>query len=295
MAVGVDQRGIARPQGAKCDIGSVEVVQVAPTVDGPATADFTVGSAAAPVGFTTTGTPQATLSASALPSGVTFTDNGDGTGTLAGTPAVGTGGDYTITITGTNEAGSGTKDIVLTIHEAPILSGPSAATYQVGQAGGPDEFTQTAGHPTATLSTDSTLPGGVNFTPQPGGKGTIGGTPTAGSGGVYPITIKGSNGTPPDATWPFVLTVEESTGITGPGNATFTVGTAGHLRRVHRHAATRPDLQRRRPARRAEHRQHRFRQGARSPARRPTAPEACTTSRSPRPTASAPTPPSRSR
>ncbi len=223
----VDQRGVTRPQGAKCDIGSVEVAQVAPTVDGPDTADFTVGSAAAPVTFTTTGTPQATLSASALPSGVTFTDNGDGTGTLGGTPAVGTGGDYTITITGTNEAGSGTKDIVLTIHEAPVLSGPSSATYRVGQPGGPDEFTQTAGHPDATLSTDSTLPGGVNFTPQPGGKGTIAGTPTPGSGGVYEITIKGSNGTPPDATWPFELTVEEEATLTGPDNATFTVGTPG--------------------------------------------------------------------
>lgn len=226
-AGGSDQRGVGRPQGAQCDIGAVEAAQVAPTVDGPATADFTVGSAAVPVVYTGTGSPKATLSASGLPAGVTFTDNGDGTGSLAGTPAPGTGGDHTVTITATNEAGSGSKDVALTVRQAPVLSGPSGATYRVGQPGGPDEFTQTSGHPEATLSTDSTLPGGVTFTPQPGGKGTIAGTPDAGSGGLYPITIKGSNGTPPDATWPFQLIVEEAPGITGPADATFTVGAAG--------------------------------------------------------------------
>ena len=41
----------------------------------------------------------------ALPDGVTFVDNGDGTATLAGTPAAGTGGTYPITITATNGVG----------------------------------------------------------------------------------------------------------------------------------------------------------------------------------------------
>ena len=36
-----------------------------------------------------------------LPAGVTFVDNGDGTGTLSGTPAAGTGGDYALTFTAT--------------------------------------------------------------------------------------------------------------------------------------------------------------------------------------------------
>ena len=37
---------------------------------------------------------------------MTFTDNGDGTATLAGTPAAGTGGTYPITITATNGVGT---------------------------------------------------------------------------------------------------------------------------------------------------------------------------------------------
>jgi len=37
-----------------------------------------------------------------LPGGVTFTDNGDGTATLAGAPAVGSGGVYPLTFTASN-------------------------------------------------------------------------------------------------------------------------------------------------------------------------------------------------
>ena len=52
---------------------------------------------------TTTGFPTAALSETgALPTGVTFVDNGDGTATLAGTPAAGTGGTYVLTITAAN-------------------------------------------------------------------------------------------------------------------------------------------------------------------------------------------------
>lgn len=52
---------------------------------------------------TTTGTPTPSVSKSgALPAGVTFTDNGDGTASIAGTPATGSAGSYPITITATN-------------------------------------------------------------------------------------------------------------------------------------------------------------------------------------------------
>ena len=49
--------------------------------------------------MTTTGTPAPSLTETgALPSGVTFKDNGNGTATLGGTPASGTAGVYAITI-----------------------------------------------------------------------------------------------------------------------------------------------------------------------------------------------------
>jgi hypothetical protein len=56
---------------------------------------------------TTTGIPTPSLTKTgALPNGVTFNDNGNGTATLGGTPAAGTAGSYPITITAHNGAGT---------------------------------------------------------------------------------------------------------------------------------------------------------------------------------------------
>lgn len=221
-----DQRGTDRPQGARCDIGAVEALQVAPTVSGPATADFTLGSAGQSVTFTSTGSPQATLtSTGALPAGVTFVDNHDGTATLSGTPTAGPGGEYAITVKATNEAGSDSRAFTLVLLEAPKLNGPVASTYTVGQAGGPDVFEQSSGFPKATLSA-SALPSGIGFTSQAGsGTGSIAGTPADGTGGEYDITITGDNGTPPPAKHQFALTVNEAPDLDGPSTSTFTVGT----------------------------------------------------------------------
>jgi hypothetical protein len=71
----------------------------APTITSASTTTFFVASAGS---FTvaTTGSPKPTLSESgALPAGLTFVDNGDGTATLAGTPSAGTEGSYPFTIT----------------------------------------------------------------------------------------------------------------------------------------------------------------------------------------------------
>jgi len=55
----------------------------------------------------TTGIPVPSISLSgALPAGVSFADNDDGTGSLSGTPTPGTEGDYPLTITASNGAGS---------------------------------------------------------------------------------------------------------------------------------------------------------------------------------------------
>lgn len=78
-----------------------------PTITSPNTTTFTVGQ---PGTFTvtTTGVPTPSIArgGDALPSGVTFVDNGNGTGTLSGTPAVGTGGAYALMFEATNISGS---------------------------------------------------------------------------------------------------------------------------------------------------------------------------------------------
>ena len=53
--------------------------------------------------MTTSGSPSPSLSeVGALPTGITFADNGDGTGTLSGTPAATTGGTYSLTFSAHN-------------------------------------------------------------------------------------------------------------------------------------------------------------------------------------------------
>ncbi len=91
-----------------------------PSITSANATTFTVGSVGS-FSVTTTGTPNASLSeVGALPSGVTFADNGDGTATLSGTPAAGTGGTYPITITAANGLSpNATQSFTLTVDQAP--------------------------------------------------------------------------------------------------------------------------------------------------------------------------------
>ncbi|MEO5718705.1 MAG: putative Ig domain-containing protein [Chthoniobacterales bacterium] len=87
------------------------VVTEAPAITSPASAAFAVN---VPGSFnvTTTGNPLAFLTITgALPSGVSFTDNGDGTATIAGTPAPGSGGSYSLTVAATNGIGLGATQV----------------------------------------------------------------------------------------------------------------------------------------------------------------------------------------
>ena len=188
-------------------------------------ATFAVGQAGT-FTVTTTGVPNSTLSETgALPPGVTFTDNGDGTATLAGTPAANTGGPYPFTITATNGVSpAATQPFTLTVNQAPRITSPAGTTFTAGQAG---TFTvTTTGVPNSTLSETGALPPGVTFTDNGDGTATLAGTPAADTGGPYPFTITATNGVSPDATQPFTLTVNQAPGITSADHTTCTAGNA---------------------------------------------------------------------
>jgi hypothetical protein len=190
-------------------------------------ATFTVGHAGT-FTVTSTGVPNCALSETgALPPGVTFIDNGDGTATLAGTPAAGSGGAYPFTITATNGVSPpATQPFILSVLQAPGITSSAGTTFTVGQAG---TFTvTTTGVPNSTLSDGgATLPSGVTFTDNGNGTATIAGIPGVSSGGTYPFTITATNGVDPAATQPFILTVNQAPGITSSAGTTFTVGQAG--------------------------------------------------------------------
>src|SRR5205807_7514848 len=77
-----------------------------PTITSTSGAAFTVGAKGSFTVTTGAGLPGATTLAvvGMLPTGVTFTDKKNGTGTLAGTPAAGSAGDYSVTVTASNGA-----------------------------------------------------------------------------------------------------------------------------------------------------------------------------------------------
>jgi hypothetical protein len=110
---------------------------------------------------------------------------------------------------------------------APSITSAAAATFQVGKAA---SFTVTAtGLPTPSLSEVGALPSGVGFTDKGNGTASLSGTPAARTGGSYPITIKASNGTLPDAEQSFTLTVQAPPGTsiaTPVDKATYTQGQA---------------------------------------------------------------------
>jgi uncharacterized repeat protein (TIGR01451 family) len=159
----------------------------APTITSDNNTTFTAGSAGS-FTVTTLGTPTPSISESgALPSGVTFTDNGDGTATLAGTPDPGTGGTYPVTIGATNGVSpDASQSFTLNVDEAPAFTSADNATFTEGV---PGTFTvTTTGNPTPTLQNngDVSLPGGMSFQDNGDGTATLSGTPSAGTASNSP-------------------------------------------------------------------------------------------------------------
>jgi hypothetical protein len=192
-----------------------------------ATATFTAGSAGT-FTVTTAGNPAPAITSSgALPTGVTFTDNGDGTATLAGTPGAATGGTYPLTFTANNGVGPAVvQNFTLTIEQAVTFTSAAATTFTTGAAG---SFTvTTTGFPVPTLTRGGvSLPTGVTFVDNGDGTGTLSGTPAAGTNGPYALTFTADNGVGAPVVQAFTLTVSGAPAFTSAATATFTVGAAG--------------------------------------------------------------------
>ncbi|MGO9874514.1 MAG: fibronectin type III domain-containing protein [Acidimicrobiia bacterium] len=144
---------------------SIVIAAVPPTVTSAATANAKVGS---PFTFTvtTTGSPLPTdaITAGALPAGLTFTPNGtNGTATITGTPAAGTGGTYLITITATNPGGVATQAFSLFVAQPSIGITPSTNPPSFGVAGTPITYsynvTNTGNVPLIDVGVTDTLAG----------------------------------------------------------------------------------------------------------------------------------------
>ena len=201
----------------------------APAIASSSSTSFALGTAGSFV-VVASGNPAPTLTESgALPSGVTFTDNGNGTGLLAWTASANTPGIYHITFTAHNGIGSdATQSFTLTVNQTAAITSANTAAFIVGSLG---SFTVAAsGFPTPSISRNGALPAGVSFTDNGNGSATLSGTPATASGGSYVFVITAHNGVGVDATQSFTLTVKQIAVITSPSSSTiasFIIGSAG--------------------------------------------------------------------
>jgi len=204
-------------------------------------AQFAVGTASTDT-IDASGTPTPALSPGApLPAGLTFTDNGDGTATISGTPAAGDGGVIELPVEATNRYGTTTQELELDISEAPAFVGeeilsctdtegpPGGLTYEF-VSGTDNSWTLCAsGYPKATLTLEGALPAGLGFTDNGDGSATISGDPLDGTGGTYPLTLVMSN-SQGSTTEPLSLDVGEPvTAETPSATVTFPVGSPGSV------------------------------------------------------------------
>ncbi|MCG8393431.1 MAG: tandem-95 repeat protein [Pseudomonadales bacterium] len=105
-----------------------------------------------------------------------------------------------------------------------FTTAPASATYREGVAGSPVQFAAT-GIPEPDITLSGSLPPGVTWN---GSTHQLGGTPAAGSGGVYSLQVKASSsvGT---LTRAFTLTVEGPPSITSNASTTFQEGQLGQF------------------------------------------------------------------
>ena len=142
---------------------------------------------------TTSGSPAPTITRTGqLPSGVRFTNNGDGTATISGTPAKAAAGVYPLTLTASNVNGTATQAFTLTITRAPAIG--EIPVIRATEGTHLSRTVRAAGYPPPALAESGPLPSGLSFTDEANGTAVITGIPAAGSAGRYRITLTATNG-----------------------------------------------------------------------------------------------------
>src|SRR5712671_6924036 len=187
----------------------------------------------AALSFTVTATDadadHVTLTASGLPSGATFVDNGNNTGPFHWTHSFTQSGAYTLTFTGNDaHGGVSTAATVVTVldvsgggNHAPVVTVAPSLSVNEGAA---LSFTVTATDADAdhVTLTASGLPSGATFVDNSNNTGTFHWTPGSTQSGTYTLTFTGNDGHGGTNTATTVITVLDVTGG-GGGDATATI------------------------------------------------------------------------
>ncbi len=138
------------------------------------------------------------LTTGVLPSGASFVDNNNGTGTFSWTPLFNQAGAYSVTFRATDDSLAVDSEVVsITVNDAgnqlPILAA-------IGGRSIPENsllsFSVSATDPDSTIPalTTSALPLGANFSDNGNGTGSFSWTPGFTQAGSYPVTFYASDG-----------------------------------------------------------------------------------------------------
>jgi len=201
-------------------------VTAASTLNVPTVRTVTAGQT---LTFTVSGTSQSggnlTLTATGLPSGATFTDQNNNTGTFTFTPTASQVGAYTVTFSAQNGQGC-TSTMTTVVIVLPAAAGglvinpitnvtvPECGTASVNvNATGPTSGTLTltaAGLPSFIILNNPTTSSGTGTLST-----TLTVSPTSGKAGTYPITLTLSDGTN-TTTQTFLVTVTSAATVNAP-------------------------------------------------------------------------------
>lgn len=157
-----------------------------------------------------------TLTAVTVPAWLAFTDNGDGTGTLAGTPTADDVGAHDVVLEASDDAGNTSRQAFTIEVSAPepenlppeFTSSPTtdaevgtAYTYAVAVSD-PDGD--------AVTITASSIPAWLTLTDNGDGTATLSGTPAAGDVGEHDVVLQAADEDGATAEQTFAITVEQA-------------------------------------------------------------------------------------
>ncbi|MBO9626537.1 MAG: immunoglobulin domain-containing protein [Microbacterium sp.] len=193
------------------------------TVEAGSAVDLTISASGVP-------TPAISVTGG-MPPGLTLDDNHDGTARLHGTPTV-PAGSYSIGLSAVNAVGTTPGTFTLQLTASPAFTSADQTTFS---AGTPGSFAVTVdpGFPAHAEVAVTGAPAWLSLGGAPGSQ-TLTGTPPAGSGGVYSLTLSivGSS-----VTQSFSLRVNEapvitqqpsSVNVVSGSNAVFQSGAFGY-------------------------------------------------------------------
>jgi hypothetical protein len=155
-----------------------------------------------------------------LPSGLTFTDLGNGTATISGTPGAGTGtGGIVIiaeqTLSATNISGATSQKVSVRVRPPLTITSPASTTFGIGVS---NSFTvRTTGGP-QTITVDGSRPANVTFIDNGNGTATLAGMPPLSARGTYPLTLT-ATADDTATTQSFSLDVQSKLTALGPAKA----------------------------------------------------------------------------